>query len=97
PVAFKCCEVTPGEGDVKLLHARAVLKEPVGDALLNLERHVPIERREVTEPSLFFARAENDLIEFDQNFVDGFGRHGRFLSDSKLSDRKLDNNSTSPY
>ena len=44
-------QVAIGKRDVQLFHPRAVVKKTGGDAFLNFDRNVPVERGEVSEPA----------------------------------------------
>src|SRR5438128_628701 len=72
-------EVTIRERNIQLLHSRTVLKRTGGDAFLHFDRNVAVKSWEKAEPAALIARAQNDLIELDQNVIDCLWGHGMGL------------------
>jgi hypothetical protein len=68
--------VAIGKRDVELFHPRAVFKETRGDSFLNFDCDVSIKRGEVSEPASILTRAQDYLVEFNEDFINGLRRHG---------------------
>src|SRR5260370_39073711 len=69
-------EVTIRERYVQLFHPRPVFERTGGDAFLHFDRNVAVKSWEKAEPAALVARAQNDLIELDQNVIDCLWGHG---------------------
>ena len=69
--ASERCEVTVRKRHIELFHSWPVFKQAGGDAFFDLERDISVERGKKAETIPLVARAQNNLIEFRQNFIDG--------------------------